>query len=195
MRRTVAGLLVLLLGAAGCAGTRRPPPADPAVAACTDYRLRARWQAPPGERSASARIALRHCPEQGFAFEVRGRVGGPVLAGAAGDGRLRLLFPRQREVIDGPDSQVEWKRWTGLPLSGSLLEGLLRGEQTALPGSWRRVTPSDADLEVVSADGGRLRLWKIRQAPARQGFQWPAAPAGWRRIDSSDLPSAGGSGP
>ncbi|MDQ7006932.1 MAG: hypothetical protein Q9Q40_06845 [Acidobacteriota bacterium] len=195
MSRRAAGLWVLLLlgGAVGCAGARRAA-TPPETGGCIDYRLRARWEAPPGERSATARIALRHCPSGGIVFEVRGRVAGAVLAGAAGGGRLRLLFPRRRVVVDGADTEATWKRWTGLPLTAALLEDLLRGREPETLGTWRRVPESEADLEVLSQAGGRLRLWKTRQRPSGQGFRWPAVPAGWRLLDDGAAASSGEGG-
>ncbi len=188
------GILPVLLVLAGCApgpaprGTPVSPSAEPA---CWDLRYRVRFG--DGEQRGSGRLVVRACRDGRLLAEVRGRVGAPVLVAAVRGGRVRLLLPRRREAVDGPDVAATWERWTGIPLPGAmLLERRSRregGRRSFRVGAWsgnvawapagEDACPYPVRLAARDEGGGFLVAERIRARPARAAPAWPPVPPGF----------------
>lgn len=195
--RALLLLLPALATGPGCAGARRVP-VSTAVgpAGCRDVSLRARYTDSEGERSPTIKVRLRECSQGVLSFELRGKVGGVALAGAAEGGRLVLLFPRDRISVVGPDEAAVWKQWVGLPLSGRLLRELLARPENVTVGDWR-IRRDEADprrFRALAESGGRLDLWSVVIKPAPGGAHWPEAPDGFEIVRVTAAEPAGSSG-
>lgn len=176
--------LLVALAMAGCA--RHRPAALPRAADCVDAAYRGRYRPAEGaERRFTVRA--RVCRDAPTYIEVRGLVGGPALVVALGKGRMRLLLPRDRLVIDAaPDDPEPWRAEVGLPLTGRLLSALLRGGRGRV-GAWslRRVPAGKGErlplrLTARHPGGDRIELSKTREAPAPRAVAWPEIPPRFR---------------
>ncbi len=203
----VAAFLLLLV--TGCAGGPAPRggPGPAGGPACWDLRYRVRFG--DARERATGRLVVRACRDGRLLAEVRGRVGAPVLVAAVRDGRVRLLLPRRREAVDGPDVAATWERWTGIPLPGSLLlERRPRragGERPFHVGGWSATVawgparedpcPYPVRLRARDGRGGFLEAERTRARPARRAPPWPQVPRGFvhHREDghAGTAPSAG----
>ncbi len=194
-RAPAAGILLLLLvfpWLPGCAPGPAPRGGPPAAGpACWDLRYRVRFS--DGKERGNGRLLARACPDGRLYAEVRGRVGTPVLVAAVREGRVRLLFPRRKEAVDGPDAPPTWQRWTGIPLPGSVLLGRRRGdrggEREFRTGRWSGTVawaPAAADpcpfpvrLAARSEEGGLLVAERSGARPAPGPPAWPPVPRGF----------------
>ncbi|GEM_PF-4246594 len=141
-------------------------------------------------------------------IRIRGRVAGTALIALLRGGRVELLFRRERQAVTGPDTPAVWMRWTGLPLSGKIVEAALYPDSEGVVESqihgWRVTIDPPARGEflptrasALGADGARLELTKTSEKPG--GFSpWPVIPASFRIVevdesgDPRDAPSAEG---
>lgn len=180
----VTGLCLL-----GCATVPRAPQPSRAPAAI-HARYRAQWTAEDGT-TRRFRVELTVTPGgDRLALAIRGFVGGPVLQAAANAGRARLIFVRERQVIDGPDDASFWCRHIGLGISGrGLLAALLDLSKTvdtkSLPG-WsvqrihrvrRHFLPSRLTLRALG--GARLELTQLAEQVADVAPEIPETPSGF----------------
>ncbi len=213
--RTRALLLAALaIAAAGCsARAARPGSVD--AGTCREASYRGRYQpgagAPEGaERGPrSFRASVRRCADGALLVELRGAVGGSQLLAAVRDGQVRLVLAGDRTVVDGPDVPALWERWTGLPISGTLLTAALDatqgGQSERAAAGWRVTVPAGAPGETFPAradatgpGGARIELERQSERPARATTTWPEVPAGFRRVvepESADPQARGGSAP
>ena len=198
-------LLVLL--AAACAGGPRPrgTPAGGVRHACWETRYRLRLG--DGEHVRNGRLVARACDDGRLLAEVRGKVGSPILVAAVRGGRVRLLLPRRREAVDGPDDPAFWNRWTGIPLpGGTLLERRPRpggGRRSLRAGDWKGEvwwSPASVDpcpfptrLSARDSRGGFLVAVRVRARRVEEGPPWPAVPPGFTRPTGAGGPRGEGS--
>ncbi len=201
--RVLLPLLLLAYSVAGTGCGRRPvrsvvgePPS-----ACEDIAFRGRYKAA-DSRARRLHASARVCRAGPLQFEIRGRVGGAVLAGAVGNGRLLLLLPRERRAILGPDDPEVWRAWTGLALSEAILRSLLEDARKAPQaiGGWQIVVPHDtgprgAVVTALSDRGERLEVQLLRRKPAVAPARWPEVPESFVSIEvSSEHPRGVGGG-
>jgi hypothetical protein len=202
VRGLLAAAALIAAGAllTACRSTVPVRVAGPAApdAVCQDVRYRGHFHsADPEQGRRSVRLLLRGCRDGGgpVVFEVRGRVGGAVLAGAAGGGRILLLFPRDRRAVRGPDAPAVWRRWAGLPVEERLLRQALKAE--SLIGRTRRVGPwqvsvmrgekRELTVEARSRDGDLLTLRREEVEPVDHRPAWPRVPERFEVVSATDV--------
>lgn len=188
----VAALVALVTGCRSTPEVHVPGPAAP-ERVCHDLSFSGRFDPAGEEPSRFVRLSLRGCRDGigPVVFEVRGRVGGAVVAGAVGSGRLLLLFPGDRTAVTGPDEPQVWRRWAGVPLSEQLLRRAVRAPrlsgQRERVGSWsvRIERPGGAQelsIQARSRAGDRLTLELRRRRTVKTRPAWPGVPEGFERV-------------
>lgn len=170
--------------AASCASVPKLSPAEGAARdeRCQDVEYRGVYRDAEHPEGRRFRLKARVCSSGRVFAEIRGAVGGPGLVAAARPGGARLLFPRDRVAIDGPDEPAFWLAWTGAPLSGALLVGLMDGRLAGsdAPEGWRielsEGTSFPARVEARGPERRALELERrdVSAAPAPPG--WPEVP-------------------
>jgi len=203
----VVGALMVAAGCAAGPAPRGTPGVPTAGPACWDLRYRVRFA--DGEQRGSGRLVVRACRDGRLLAEVRGRVGAPVLVAAVRDGRVRLLLPRRREAVDGPDVAATWERWTGIPLPGALFlerrSQAAGGERAFRVGGWsgdvawapaaEDPCPYPVRLVARDAGGGFLVAERTRARPARAAPTWPPVPRGFvHHREEGSVPAASSRG-
>jgi hypothetical protein len=183
---TLVIAVVLLLSACRTVAPIRVPGREAPAAGCHDVTYEGHFDPAGEEDRRFLRLFVRGCRDGGgpVVFEVRGRVGGPVVAGAVGGGRLLLLFPRERRAVRGADDPAVWRRWAGVPVEESLLRRTLSagtaGGRVEQLGAWRvevQNQPGESwRVEARSESGDRLTLERERQEPVERRPAWPEVP-------------------
>jgi hypothetical protein len=185
---------LVLLPACRTVAPVRVPGREAPSAGCYDVVYEGHFD-PTGEQDRRfLRLFLRGCRDGGgpVVFEVRGRVGGPVVAGAVGSGRLLLLFPRDRRAVRGVDDPAVWRRWAGVPVEESLLRRTLSASTAAgrveKLGGWRIEVLAGAGeelrVEARSEAGDRLTLERDRQEAVPRRPAWPQVPGSFEVIEA-----------
>jgi hypothetical protein len=182
-----------LLPACRTAAPVRAPGPEAPPRECYDIRYRGHFvSSGPEQERRYVRLLLRGCRDGvgPVVFEVRGRVGGAVLAGAVGGGRLLLLFPRDRRAVRGTDEPEVWRRYAGVPVEERLLRRALTAERhvgrTRRVGPWRvsvaRGEDGELVVEATSRAGDRLTLERHDVEAVDHRPAWPAVPRSFEVI-------------
>jgi hypothetical protein len=162
-------------------------PIDPSAHRQIGYRVQ--YFDPQQDRSDKFRLRIAAGAEAPMLVEISGFTGRAVAVAASWRGAARLVLTRERAVVDGADDPQFWQRWTGVPLSGSLLHALLvSGEALQVAAGWS-VTQHRSDprggapaLWELTDGERRLRLEKISESALANAPQWPTVPASYRLV-------------
>ena len=187
----VASLALLVLSCAS-APKLRPGPPSTAEESCEDVDYRGVYRDEGHPEGRRFRLKARVCRSGRVFAEIRGPVGGPGLVVAARPGEARLLFPRERVAVDGPDAPAFWMQWTGAPLSGALLVDLMAGrfpDSSPLEG-WRFESRGGetfpAELRARGPGALSFELSLRDQRPAAEPPAWPAVPESFEHRVETD---------
>ena len=184
----LASLASLTLSCA-TAPTAPPPPHGAAVDLCRDVEYRGVYRDAEHEDGRRFRLKARVCRSGRVLAEIRGPVGGPGLVAAARPGEARLLFPRDRVAVEGPDEAAFWLEWTGAPISGALLVSLMEGRapEPGLLEGWRFETTEGASFpEEIRARGPGALALELTRREVRNVLEppeWPEVPPSFERRD------------
>jgi len=158
--RRGAGLAVLLVSNASCAGLRPPPAGAPEAARRVETysaSLRVSLKGPELRARTPAIVAFRR--PDALRVEVPGPAG-PRLIAVARAGRLQAVFPRSRAVFGAEASRDSFAALFGIALEPSEIMDFLVG--TRAPGlrqyavGWGDALPRA--IRATLPDGGRLNV-------------------------------------